>query len=199
VTALEDLKPPRRGAKAGYYPDPLGSGRARWWDGAAWTPTVGPPVPADSPPGRPVPPPSKVCKHCGATSETFEPNCPSCGKSYTQNTGLIVAAIATSIAVLLLLAGGCALLVANVADEIGDEFDETAITRAQYDAVAIGTPIGDAKAALGDYFSRDQFRGGECLYYNEEEDLLDAGTYRLCFEGGVLVSKRAREDGFGVD
>jgi Protein of unknown function (DUF2510) len=52
VTQLSELPPPRKGARAGYYPDPLGSRHARWWDGQAWTFRVGPLTPPDAPRNR---------------------------------------------------------------------------------------------------------------------------------------------------
>jgi hypothetical protein len=192
VATLESQPPPRKGAAAGYYPDPMGSGRARWWDGASWTMTVGPPVPAGTAAGRKVPPPTKVCRHCGAKNETFEANCPSCGRSYTQNTGLIVAAIASAVVACLLFVGGCALLIAAAVDEVGDELDETAITREEFDSIAIGTSRAAVEARLGRPFERSDNRAGSCLHYNEEgESVLGVSTFRFCFDAAGLRSKRA--------
>ena len=41
MTNLEDLPPPADKAPEGYYPDPLGGGRMRWWDGERWVNRVG--------------------------------------------------------------------------------------------------------------------------------------------------------------
>jgi hypothetical protein len=192
MAELEAQPPPRKGAKAGYYPDPLGSGRARYWDGASWTPTVGPRVAADAAPSRPVPPPAKVCKHCGTKAETFAGECPNCGKSYTQNTGLIIAAIATAVVATLLFLGGCALFIASVADEVEDELDSTAITQEQFDSVTIGSSRESVEAALGGPFERNENRNGVCLFYNEKsESILGIGSYRFCFDADGLSTKRA--------
>ena len=65
MSSLEGLPPPRSDAEAGFYPDPLRTGRARWWDGKQWTLRMGPRVTADAPMEKVVPPPKRVCRRCG--------------------------------------------------------------------------------------------------------------------------------------
>lgn len=48
--------PPSSNPAAGWYPDPEGDDRYRWWDGAAWTESVS--SAGGPPPGQPEPPPS---------------------------------------------------------------------------------------------------------------------------------------------
>jgi Protein of unknown function (DUF2510) len=45
MTRLEDLPPPAKNAPEGYYPDPLGGERMRWWDGERWVNRVGADLP----------------------------------------------------------------------------------------------------------------------------------------------------------
>lgn len=194
MTSLEGLPPPRRGAKAGYYPDPLRTGRARWWDGRAWTLRMGPRVNVDAPMGEAVPPPTRVCRRCGAEAVTFASECPNCGRSYTQNTGLIVGLVAAAV-VLLLLMGGCGLLIAAIVDEVEEIEPSNAITQREFDSVALGENRATVVARLGepDEVKRFVSRLGPsaCLYYNESgEGLIQDDRFTLCFAGGELYSKR---------
>jgi hypothetical protein len=192
VADLTDYPPPRRGAKEGFYPDPLGSGRARWWDGSAWTMRVGPVVPPDSPQGSPVGPPTKRCRHCGAESETFGDKCLNCGRSFGTSPGVIAAIVAGSIVAVILLLGGCGLLIAGAIDEVGDEIDEDSITRAQFDSVQPGDTEASVRKRLGDPLSEDTFAGKnlECIYYaQKDEGLFGLDDFELCFRNGLLVRK----------
>ena len=68
--------PPRKGATAGYYPDPLGSGRGRYWDGHTWTDAmVGGARSRPTPQVEPCPASRRtsVCRHCGAAEPTPSP------------------------------------------------------------------------------------------------------------------------------
>jgi hypothetical protein len=193
VTSLSEQPPPRKGAAAGYYPDPLGSRRARWWDGASWTHQIGPVVAPDSPRGRPASPPKRVCRHCGAESETFADACPNCGRGFGTSPGVIAAIIAGAVLALLLGLAGCGLLVTAVVDEVGEEIDERAITKAEFDSVQLGSSEAQVRAALGPPIRESETRrGGECLYYAREgEGLFDINDFKLCFRGGLLDTKSA--------
>lgn len=194
---LGELPPPRRGAKAGYYPDPLGSGRARWWDGANWTHMLGPLVAPDTAKGKAVPPPTKVCRHCGAQSETFERTCPNCGRSYGGiSTGALVGIIAASLVAGGLVLGGCAALIAAGLNEVEEEQEEHEITRQQFDAIQPGSTRASVEAALGEPLETETFDepGGRvtCLYYPERgEDVFAqlSEQFELCFVAGRLDSK----------
>jgi hypothetical protein len=188
---LSELPPPRKGAKAGYYPDPLGSGRARWWDGANWTHMLGPLVAADAPRGKTVPPPTKVCRHCGAQSETFESSCPSCGRGYGMSRGALIGIISAAVVVGVLFLGGCAALIVAGVNEVEEEQDEHEVTRAQFDSIERGATRASVEARLGDPFETDRLGpgGSTCLYYPEEGEDLFADYVEFCFVGGRLDSK----------
>jgi len=50
--ALEAVAPLAPGVPAGWYPDPLGLGAARYWDGSSWSGRY-----RDAPPPEPLPEP----------------------------------------------------------------------------------------------------------------------------------------------
>jgi len=185
VFELSQLPPPRRGAGAGYYPDPLGSGRARWWDGTAWTSTVGPKVEADAPLDRPLDPPTKVCPRCAVQSETFAPACPNCGRTYGRASAWQIIAIA--VGSLVLLVGGCGACVALVDEEL----DRNAITDEEFDSVRRGTTRAEVEARFGEPF--ETFRDGrlDCVSYGDESGFLDLSFYDFCFRNGRLAYKDA--------
>ena len=194
LTTLAEQPPPRRGAKEGFYPDPLGSGRARWWDGTEWTMRVGPLVPADAPAGKPVEAPAKRCRHCGAESKTFDDKCPNCGRSYGTSPGVVAAIVAGGIVACLLLLGGCGLLIKAAVDKASDEIDKRAITQAEFESVKPGESEDSVRRRLGDPTSEKTFGNPSrtCIQYPQKGDgLLGLDEYRLCFVGGVLVFKRA--------
>lgn len=193
MSLLSEMPPPRkRGAKAGFYPDPLGGGRARYWDGASWTPQLGPMVSEEAAKGTPVPPPTKVCRHCGAQSETFDSNCPNCGKAYKRSTGVIIGIVAACLGSIVLI-GGCAALFAAVVDDI--EIDDGAIAQREFDSVKVGETEGQIRARLGDPSDvsdiEDKRGRSRCLYYDDEEQRFEEDAYfEFCFAGGKLVYKR---------
>ena len=197
MSSLEGLPPPRRGAGAGYYPDPLRTGRARWWNGNAWALRMGPRVSPEAPADRAVPPPKKVCKRCGAEAETFAAECPSCGRSYTQSTGLIVGLIAAAL-VLLLLVGGCAALIVAGIDEIEDLEPSNAITQEEFDSVRLGGSRAAIQGRLGrpDEVERFRTKRGQvtCILYNDaDESVFQSDAFRICFAGDRAYAKT--EDG----
>jgi hypothetical protein len=197
MTSLERLPPPRERAEAGYYPDPLRTGRARWWDGRAWTLRMGPRVGAAAPMDKAVPPPERVCKRCGAEAETFASECPNCGRSYAQNTGLIVGLAAGAVALVLLM-GGCGLLIAAVVNEVDDIEPSHAITQEEFDAVQLGEMRGAVQSRLGRPEEVKSFIGARgqatCIYYNESgEGPFQDPPFQFCFDARGLYSKR--EDG----
>ena len=200
MTLLEEQPPPRKGAKAGYYPDPLGSGRARWWDGANWTHMLGPLVETGAAKSRKVPPPTKVCRHCRAQSETFDSTCPNCGRSYGITRGGVVAIVAASVAAAALLLGGCGALIVVGINEAEEEVDETSISRAQFESIPIGMPRDEVEQRLGDHWDerKEESIGGDrlrCIYYNKEDASVfdEDREYGFCFIDGELVSKTTPE------
>jgi hypothetical protein len=194
MTLLSEQPPPRKGAKAAYYPDPLGSGRARFWDGASWTHQLGPLVEEGAAKGRTVPPPTKVCRHCGAQSETFESACPSCGRPYGQRSGLAIAAIAAACVLLILFLGGCTVLFFAATSELTDQYE---ISEAEFNSIQRGSTREQVENRLGeplDRFHETDPPQGEvlCISYTQEEgDVFDIfDPYELCFEDGRLYEKR---------
>ena len=181
---IEDLPPPRTGAAAGFYPDPLGSNRGRWWDGTGWTLRIGPRVPPGTAMGKQLDPPEKTCPRCGMTSQTFASHCPSCGRDFRLNRGMIVGMVAAAIGVTLLL-GGCVALI-NLADSGDDE-----ISREDFDSVSFGDSMSSVEEEFGDPWEREEFREQgatvKCIEYFDEGDL--DRTYDFCFVNGRLVNK----------
>jgi Protein of unknown function (DUF2510) len=175
MSDLSRLPAPRRGAKEGYYPDPLGTGRARWWDGSKWTMRVGPPEPPGAAKGKPIPAPER------------KPTSP----------WAVAAAIAAACLAILLTLGGCAALVVVGLNEAEDEIDETAITKEQYDLIDLGTPESVVRARLGDPLSEESFNRPpvECIYYaQKDEGVFGIDDFQFCFRNGVLDSKSADGD-----
>lgn len=182
MVELAELKPPRRGARAGYYPDPLGGRHARWWDGNNWTLTVGPLVPADAPRSRALAPPTKVCPSCATQAETFAGICPNCGRSYTRTSPWKIAAIAAG--AFLLTVGGCGGCVALVAQDA----EEYSISSDEYADLGQGTPQQAVESRLGEPYAEEQTAGETCLYY-EDDSFFSDREYGLCFRGGILMRK----------
>ena len=92
----------------------------------------------------------------------------------------------------LLFLGGCAALIVVGVNEVEDEIDERAITKAQYDLIDPGTPESVVRARLGEPLSEESFRRRrlECVYYaQEDEGLFGIDDFQFCFRNGVLVSK----------
>ncbi|MGH2923868.1 MAG: DUF2510 domain-containing protein [Solirubrobacterales bacterium] len=186
---LAQLPPPGRKAEAGYYPDPLGSGRARWWDGTTWTSTIGPKVEPDAPPARPLPTPTKVCPRCAVQSQTFAPRCPNCGRTYSRASGWQLVAIIAGTIVLGL--GGCGACIAVSVNSVEDELDRNAISEREFESVKRGTTRAAVEARLGDPWDTFSDDGIECITYTAEGGLFDLTLYDLCFLDGRLVSKDA--------
>jgi hypothetical protein len=179
---LTELPAPRKGARAGYYPDPLGGRHARWWDGHAWTLTIWPLVPTDAPKSRALKPPTKVCPHCGAETETFAGNCPNCGRGYTRTSPWKIAAIAAG--AFLLTVGGCGGCVALVAQDV----EENSISRGEYSDVGLGTPQAAVESRFGEPYAEEEATGENCLYY-QEDDFFSDREFAFCFNRGTLVRK----------
>lgn len=188
MTELSELPPPRRGARAGYYPDPLGGRNARWWDGKSWTLTVGPRVAADAPPNKALAPPTKVCPRCATQAETFAGECPNCGRSYTLSSPWKIAAIIVASSLLVL--GGCGGCLVIGAAVVSNELEEQSITRAQFAAVAPGTLRSEVEDEFGDPVDTYRSRGATCInYYEKDQGFLGFDFFEFCFENGVLTSK----------
>jgi hypothetical protein len=192
VSVLSEQPPPRKGARPGYYPDPLGSGRARWWDGSAWTLRVGAQVPPGAAAGKPVPPPKRLCGRCGVQSETFGDTCLNCGRPYGANRALIAVAIVGACIAVIALLGGCAALIAVGIEAAEDELDENAITRQQFQEIEPGASEASVRARLGEPSSEEELGRPRvnCIYDSQEgEGLSGLDDFQLCFAGGVLSSK----------
>jgi hypothetical protein len=155
---------------------------------------VGPYAPPGSPKGKPVDPPAKRCRHCGAESRTFEDRCPNCGRKYGPGAGIVAAAVLAAIVGSILLLGGCAVLIAVGIDAVDDEIDERAITKGQFDSIMPGDTESSVRIRLGKPLSEDTYANTEleCLYYAEKGGgILSIDDFELCFRKGVLVSKHA--------
>ena len=108
------------------------------------------------------------------------------------NPWAIAGAIAAACVAVLLFLGGCAALIVVGVNEVEDEIDERAITKAQYDLIDPGTPESVVRARLGEPLSEESFRRRrlECVYYaQEDEGLFGIDDFQFCFRSGVLVSK----------
>ncbi len=131
---------------------------------------VGPQTPPGAAKGKPIPAP--------------EPK--------PTNPWAIAGAIAAACVAVLLFLGGCAALIVVGVNEVEDEIDERAITKAQYDLIDPGTPESVVRARLGEPLSEESFkrRRLECVYYaQEDEGLFGIDDFQFCFRNGVLVSK----------
>jgi hypothetical protein len=192
VAELSELPAPRRGARAGYYPDPLGGRHARWWDGHAWTLTIGPLVPADAPRSRALAPPTKVCPRCATQAETFAGACPNCGRSYTQPSGWKIAAIIAASCLLVL--GGCGACAVVGVNLVEDEIDEQSISRAEFASVAPGASRSEVESRFGDPVDTYRSAGATCIeYYESDQSLFSVDYFQFCFVSGDLVSKDSVE------
>ena len=92
----------------------------------------------------------------------------------------------------LLLLGGCAALIVVGVNEVEDEIDRAAITKAQYDLIDPGTPESVVRARLGDPISEESFNSPavDCIYYaQKDEGLFGIDDFQFCFRDGVLDSK----------
>lgn len=192
MAEISAQQPPSADAEPGYYPDPFGGARARWWTGEAWTSSVGPKVEEDWPPDEPLPYPTKVCPRCGTKARTFGAACPSCGRTYGRAGPLQIAAIA--VGAVLLTIGGCAGMVAAGLWFGERELEEHEISRARFDSVPLGAAQAGVEDTLGDPLQREDDDGLECLTYHEEDaSLLGGDFFELCFdEQGRLASKDAQ-------
>lgn len=148
-------------------------------------------------------PPVKVCRNCGAQSQTFAPKCPSCGKSYKSKTGRNILIIA--LGVLLggtLLIVGCVALVASGVDEANEEQKKQGITLEQFRSVRQGTTQDEIEADFGKPEDAQEFENegidtteperSSCIYYPEKGKGIGEGrSFQLCFTEGKLDSKNA--------
>lgn len=159
-------------AQPGWYPDPSGpAGQQRWWDGTRWTEHLQL-APGAAPAGAPP-------------------------KSGSSNALVIILVVLGVLAVLGI--GGCvacAALVGEGAEDIGREFErelerefnERAITPAEFESIERGARRETVEGRLGPPHDFSEIGGQTCIYYNRQGgDLGD--QYELCFVNGRLVSK----------
>jgi hypothetical protein len=196
LALYEQQAPPAPDAEPGYYRDPLGGARARWWSGETWTSYTGPKVGEAQPWDEALPFPERVCKGCGTKAKTWATQCAKCGRSYSRASGpqlVLIVALA-----LVLGLGGCAGLVALGLQLGEEELSKHEITQAEFDGVALGTSREEVESRLGDPFETADEDGLECLTYYDADSgsLIDAGFFDLCFgDAGRLE----RKDSYGAD
>jgi len=191
VALYDQQAPPAPGAEPGYYRDPLGARRARWWSGEAWTAYVGPRVEPDWPWEKPLPFPQRTCKGCGLSARTWATQCAQCGRSYSRASGAQMAAVIAGAIVLGL--GGCAGLV-GVGLWVGEkELSRHEISRSEFESVRLGTSRGEVEARFGEPIDLAGEEEGCSTYYEQEGGgILEADFLELCFdERERLASKRA--------
>lgn len=131
---------------------------------------VGPKTPEGAAKGKPIPAP----------------------ESKPTNPWAMAGAIAAACVAVLLFLGGCAALIVVGVNEIEDEIDERAITKAEYDLIEPGTPESVVRARLGEPLSEESYRRPplDCVYYaQKDEGLFAIDDFEFCFRNGVLVSK----------
>ena len=101
------------------------------------------------------------------------------------------------------LIGGCSAILIGAANEavndLNDEQQQHAITRADYNALSIGMTEEEVRQSTGkapedrqnfesEGFLNDEPEKSSCIYYNKADgEFLD--TYQLCFDNGKLTSK----------
>jgi hypothetical protein len=147
--------------------------------------------------------PTKVCRKCGAQSQTFDKKCPNCGKKYGRRRG------GTTLKIMLgvflggcLLIAGCVALIAGGVDDATKEQDKTAITLSEFRSVKLGTREGVVREQLGRPGNRQEFESeipelesrssSSCIYYNEKgKDLFEGRSFQFCFDEGKLTSKNS--------
>jgi hypothetical protein len=146
-----------------------------------------------------VTPPTKVCPHCGTQAQTTGKKCPSCGKGYKKRTGLKIFAGLCLLGLVAIV--GCAALIGSAANDVQNEADKHAITKAQFDAVEQGTSQSAVEKQLGtpedsqefeNKFGKAEPQGSSCIYYNEKgKDLFEGSSFQFCFTERKLDSKNA--------
>lgn len=125
-----------------------------------------------------------------AKSETFEGSCPNCGRSYSLLSAWQI--VAVSVAALLLTVGGCGACAAVGIKLAEDELEKHSITRGEYRELKLGTPQATVEQRLGEPFDRFEFRGRDCISYDEEDAGFFSGLFfDLCFADGRLATKDA--------
>jgi len=205
---------------AGWLSDPSGQHQHRYWDGAQWTDQVAdngvqatdagaadwaPPsaegaaaAVAAGPVAVAVQAPTKVCRSCGAQTQTAAAKCPNCGKAYKKRK--VWPWVLLSV---FLVFGGCtALVVAGVngaVNELNKEQKSHAITQAQFDSVPLGSSRDQVIATLGkqpenvqEFKSKGVVSEADlnlsCIYYNKVGGKF-GDRYQLCFDNDALNSK----------
>lgn len=144
--------------------------------------------------------PTKVCPHCGTQAATTAKKCPNCGKGYKRRTGLKI--FAAIIAAGLVLIVGCAVLVGSAVDDVENEAQQHAITKAQFDSIPQGTSQAEVEKRLGEPEDSQEFeqqsyfkkatQNSSCIYYNEKgKELFEGASFQFCFTEGKLDSKNA--------
>lgn len=153
----------------GWYPDPENPAQQREWDGAAWGSATRP-----APPGPPPAAPARPKK-----------------------PRIVLKVMLGVVAALVLVMGGCAVLIGTALNEE----EETGITRAEFRAIALGTTQKAVVARFGPPEDAQEFEQripalgdsrSSCIYYPEKgKKILEGGIFQLCFDEGRLQSKNA--------
>jgi hypothetical protein len=165
--------------------DPSGRHEYRYWDGVRWTDNVSDQGrtsvdPSMEPAARPVAPPSTVAKPKR--------------KKWPWVLGAIVLVFGLGVA-------GCLAAVNNAVDELNREQAAHAITKAQFDTLALGISRAEVISQLGrepedvqefvhqGVLSEAQVNDA-CIYYNREGGSF-GDRFQLCFTDDKLDAKNA--------
>lgn len=173
---------------AGWHRDPTGRKELRYWDGSTWTDHVSVAGNQSSDPisGDYAPPVAQSPSTVAVKQKRAK---------WPWVLGAIV-----------LLLGGCSALVVaavdNAVDELNAEQRRHAITKAQFDAVALGTPKAQVIETLGKQpedqqefvhegvLDEEQLKRS-CIYYNRVGESFGA-PFQFCFDGNdALDAKNA--------
>lgn len=151
-------------------------------------------------------PPTKVCPHCGAQSQTTGDRCPNCNKRYRKRgRGVRIAGwgclgtILGGIAIVVLIG----LAISAGVDEAEEEQDRVGITLSEFRSIEQGTSQDEVEELLGQPEDAQEFEQeipelqsgpsrSSCIYYPERgKPLFEGRSFQFCFDEGRLTSKNA--------
>lgn len=179
---------------AGWFADPYNRHELRYFDGAAWTENVSDAGAqgADPPGGVPAPP-----QYAAPAAMPAQQLAPKKRAKWPWVLGGIFLVFILGIA-------GCVALVGTAVDhaakEIGKEQEKHAISQAQFDAMALGTPKATVLSTLGkqpeDTSSFSSQAGNvtvksDCIYYWETGRTFGS-WYQLCFDTSGNLSAKSQ-------